>query len=270
MLKPMPSCRRSRDIIRSASKSRSRCLLPILVALTWTILVGPIPTVSADEALTPIASINDSLTNQVIAIQAAISAVRVPSGGRAPYIVSLTESNATVPLVYWSDMQAQLATKIGVGNVIHAKVKVKLYRGHVELQISGPDAIDLVSAAPPSVTSTGTPPEATVSPSPSAVTTPPAAPVPAVIGQIKEDWVGRTVVISGTISGIDNGDKSRRLSLQDRTGEIQVVLGENELTGLPVDRLVPGRALTITGPVKLLDGKPAVIPELAGAVALAP
>jgi DNA/RNA endonuclease YhcR with UshA esterase domain len=60
------------------------------------------------------------------------------------------------------------------------------------------------------------------------------------------------------------------LSLQDRTGEIQVVLGETELTGLPVDRLVPGRALTITGPVKLLDGKPAVIPELAGAVTLTP
>src|SRR5579863_2199658 len=143
MLKPTPHWHRSRDAIRSASKSRPLCLLPIFVALAWTILVGPVPTVSAEDTLTPIGSINDSLTNQVITLQAAISAVRVPSGGRAPYIVSLTEGNATVPLVYWSDMQAQLATKIGVGNVIHAKVKVKLYRGHVELQISGPDAIDL-------------------------------------------------------------------------------------------------------------------------------
>lgn len=270
MLKPIPYCRRSGGKISSATKSRSRCLLTIFVALIWTILVGPVSTTSAEEALTPIASINDSLTNQVISIQAAISAVRVPAGGRAPYIVSLSESNATVPLVYWSDMQAQLATKIGVGNVIHAKVKVKLYRGHVELQISGPDAIDLVSAAPQTGSPTNSPTDATASPSPYVAPTPPQAPAPAVIGQIKEDWVGRTVVISGTISGIDSGDKSRRLSLQDRTGEIQVVLGDTELAGLPVDRLVPGRALTITGPVKLLDGKPAVIPEQAGAVTLTP
>ena len=82
--------------------------------------------------------------------------------------------------------------------------------------------------------------------------------------------MGRTVVISGTISGSDNGDKSRRLSIQDATGEIQVVLGESELTSLHADQLVPGRVLTITGPVKLLDGKPAVVPKAASSVTLAP
>ena len=82
--------------------------------------------------------------------------------------------------------------------------------------------------------------------------------------------MGRTVVFSGTISGTDNGDKSRRLSIQDATGEIQVVLAERELTGLHVDQLAPGRVVTITGPVKLLDGKLVVVPEAASAVMLAP
>ena len=82
--------------------------------------------------------------------------------------------------------------------------------------------------------------------------------------------MGRAVVISGTVSGSDNGDKNRRLSFQDATGEIQVVLGEKVLTGLHIGQLMPGLALTITGPVKLLDGKLAVIPESAGAVTLTP
>jgi len=245
---------------------RPHWLLPIFVALAWTNLVALVPTLSAEETLTPIESINADLTNQAITVQAVISAIRESTGAHSPYIVSLTESNATVPLVYWPDMQPQLAAKVKVGNVIHAKVKVKLYRGHPELQISGPDAIDLVSAAAPSDASTNPAPEAAATPSPSTPTTPPPAPVQTVIGKIKEDWVGRVVVISGTISGIDSRDKSRRLSLQDATGEIQVVLSENQLAGLHADRLVPGRVLTITGPVKLLDGKPVVIPQAAGAV----
>jgi DNA/RNA endonuclease YhcR with UshA esterase domain len=269
MLKPTLDCHRSHDRITSVENLRPCWLLPIFVAIAWTNLVGPVPTLSAEETLTPIASINLSLTNQVIAVQAVVSAIREPSGGRAPYIVSLTESNATVPLVYWSDMQPKLAAKVKVGNLIHAKVNVKLYRGHPELQISGPDAIDLVSAAPPSAASTNSPVGASASPSPATAPTPTSAPVQTVIGEIKDDWVGRVVVISGTISGIDNGDKSRRLRIQDATGEIQVVLSENQLTGLPIDQLVPGRVLTITGPVKLLDGKRGIVPEAAGAVTLA-
>ena len=269
MLKSNLGCHRSPDKITSAEKSPPRWLLPIFVAIAWTNLVGPVPTLLAEEPLTPIASIDVSLTNQAITVQAIVSAIREPSGGHAPYIVSLTESNSTVPLVYWSNMQPQLAAKVKVGNLIRAKVNVKLYRNHPELQISSPDAIDLVSAAP-SATSTNAPTEATAASAPSAAAAPPPAAVQTVIGKIKEDWVGRTVVISGTISGSDNGDKSRRLSIQDATGEIQVVLGESELTRLHADQLVPGRVLTITAPVKLLDGKPAVVPEAASFVTLAP
>jgi DNA/RNA endonuclease YhcR with UshA esterase domain len=269
MLKPEFNGQHSDDRIISAENLRRRWLLPIFVAIAWTILVGFAPTLSAEETLTPLASINPSLTNQAIIVQAVVSAIREPSGGGAPYIVTLTGDKATVPLVYWPDMQPPLATKVKFGNVIRAKVKVKLYRGHVELQISGPDAIDLVSASPPSAAPTNAPAEGSTSPSPSAAAPSSPAPEQTVIGKIKEDWVGRVVVISGTISGSDNGDKSRRLSIQDRTGEIQVILSESQLTGLPIDKLVPGRVLTITGPVKLLDGKPAVIPEVAGAVTLA-
>ena len=266
MLKPMLDWRRFPGRITSVGDLRPPWLLPIFVAIVWTNLAVLVPPLSAEEALTPIPRINLSVTNQTVTVQAVVSAIREPSGGGAPYIVSLTQGNATVPLIYWSNMQPELATKVKVGNLIRAKVTVKLYRGTLELQISGPDAIDLVSAASTAAVSTNPPPQATTSPAPSATATPPPALPQTLIGKIKEDWVGRIVVISGTISGIDNDNKSCRLSIQDGTGEIQVVLGENELTGLHVDQLLPGRVLTITGPVKLLDGKRAIVPEAAGAV----
>lgn len=91
-----------------------------------------------------------------------------------------------------------------------------------------------------------------------------------VIRKIKEDWVDRVVVISGTISGSAKIDKGQRLSVQDATGEIQVVLGEKALAGLVVAELQPGRVLTVIGPVKAYEGKPAIVLETPGAVALAP
>jgi DNA/RNA endonuclease YhcR with UshA esterase domain len=266
MLKSMPDCRQSLGIT-SVDVLRLRWLVLIFVAVAWTNLAVVVPALSAEEPITPIAGINPSLVDHAITVQAVVSAIQEPAGGGAPYVVSLTQGRATIPLVYWPDMQPQLAAKMKIGNLIRAKVTVKLYRNHLELQISGPDAIDLVnttSTPPPASTNVST--EAATPPPPAAVSTPPPTAMQTVIGKIKDDWVGRVVVISGTISGIDTGDKSRRLSIQDATGEIQVVLSESQLASLHVDQLVPGRVLTITGPVKLLEGKRTITPETPGAV----
>ncbi|HTS19409.1 MAG TPA: OB-fold nucleic acid binding domain-containing protein [Verrucomicrobiae bacterium] len=227
------------------------------------------------------------MTNRTVHVEATISAIREPSGnGRIPYVVSLTEGGTTIPLVYWPEIQPELTAKIRVGNVIQVKAKVAAYRGRLELVISRAESVELVSAPPEassSANSTPAPTTAPPTPTASAAPTPSPAPPPTppsatsstpaertLIGKIKEDWVGRNVAILGTISGIDNGVKSRHLSVQDRTGEIEVVLDDQVLGGLEVNRLVPGRALTITGPVKLVDGKLVIVPEGASAVTMSP
>jgi exonuclease VII large subunit len=215
---------------------------------------------AADVTLTPIAKITKALTNQQITVQAVISSIRPPTSDRAPYVVTLTEGGASTPLVFWSDMQAQLGSKINTGNVIRARVTVSTFRDQIQLRFRGADAIEVVSAVP--AVPPATPPVAPP-------TTPPVPPTPTTIGKIKGDWADRVVIISGTISGSDKIDKGQRLSVQDATGEIQVVLGEKALTGLAVTELQPGRALTVTGPVKISEGKPAIIPEAPGAVKLA-
>jgi hypothetical protein len=248
----------------SAEQPGCRWFLPIFVAIVCTNLVSPAPALAADGAksavnpkvnepartnapaaeavLTPIASITKSLTNHEVTVQATVSGVREPRSERAPYTVTLTEGDASIPLVYWSDMQPQLGPKAKTGNLVRAKVTVGVYRDNLQLRIHDPNALDVVGVAPTAT----------------------------VIGKIKADWVDRAVIISGTISGSEATDKGRQVKVQDATGEIPVVLEEKVLSGLAAAELLPGRALTVTGPVKLYDGKPAVVPEAAGAVKLKP
>ena len=244
-----------------------RWLLSLFVALLCTNMAKPAATLAIDASLTPIGSITKALTNHDVTVQAVISNVREPRSDRAPYTVSLTQDGATLPLVYWPDMQPQLASKVKTGNVIRVKASVSVYRDTLQLRLRSATALDVVSAA--AVAETTTNATTTLPPAASAAspTTPPAA---TVIGAIKADWADRVVIISGTISASDNIDKAQRLSVQDATGEIQVVLGEKVLSGLLPAEFQPGRTITITGPVKLENGKPTIVPEAAGAVKLAP
>lgn len=247
-------------------------LLSLFVGLLCTNMTKPAAAVTNNAALTPIGTISKSLTNHTVTVQALISNVREPSSARAPYTVSLTEDGATVPLVYWSDMQPQLEPKVKVGNLIRVRAQVSLYRDTLQLRLRNPDTFEVITETTNSATSaTGA---TTTAPAPLPPTTPTASPTatPAatVIGAIKADWVDRVVIISGTIATSDSIDKTQRLGVQDATGQIQVVLGEKALSGLSAADLQPGRVVTVTGPVKLENGTRQVVPDTAGAVKIAP
>jgi DNA/RNA endonuclease YhcR with UshA esterase domain len=267
----------------AAEKSGYRWVLPIVIAILCASRVGPTPAVASEEPLTPIAGINKSLQNQEVVVQAVISAINEPQNG-APYYVTLAQGGATVSLIYWPDMQAQLGSKVKVGNVVRVKATVGSYRDRLQLRIRDPSAVEVVSGvagattnAAPVATAT---PRATATPgataTPRATATPVATPAPqvpsteTVIGKISADWVDRAVIISGTVSDFRTAGKSWQLKVQDRTGEIPVVLGEKALVGLAFTELRPGWVVAITGPVKVYEGKPAVVPEVAGAVKVTP
>lgn len=263
---------RSQTRLTSAESPGFRWLLPIFVGVLFTNLVAPAPVWAADAPLTSIVDISKSLTNHQVSVQAVISSISEPRSERAPYTVMLTESNAAIPLVYWSDLQPQLGPKVKVGNLIRANVTVSVYRDRLQLRIRNADAVQVISVASPATNAVpgsqaATPPPAVPTASP---VVPPTPPTKAVIGKIKADWVDRVVIISGTISGFDSTNKVRQLKVQDATGEISVVLEEKVLSGLAVADLQLGRALAVTGPVKLYEGNLAVVPEAASAVKLSP
>jgi len=239
-----------------------RWLLALFVGLLCTNMANPAAALANDVSLTPIGSITKSMIDHDVTVQAVISSVREPSAARAPYIISLTEGGATLPLVYWSDMQPQLASKVKVGNPVRVTATVGVYHDQLQLHLR-----DAASLAVVSDTTTSAPAAATDAQAAVSLTMPPAA---TVIGAIKADWVDRVVIISGTVAASENIDKTQRLSVQDATGEIQVVLGEKALSGLSAAEFQPGRVITITGPVKLENGTRTIVPNTAGAVKLAP
>jgi DNA/RNA endonuclease YhcR with UshA esterase domain len=103
---------------------------------------GPseIPGTVSLEGITP------SMLGQDVTVQATITEIREPRSERAPYLVTLTENNAHIPLVYWSDMQPQLKDKIKVGNQVRLKGQVSEYRNALQLKLHSAADLTVVSA----------------------------------------------------------------------------------------------------------------------------
>jgi len=249
-----PDCPGSREGL-AAEKSECRWFLPIFVAILCTNLAGPAPALANEGPLTPIAGISKSLAYQEITVQAVIASISPPHGG-GPYTVTLSQGGATIPLIYWPDLQPQLGPKLTVGKLVRAKVKVGIYQDRLQLNIRNADAIEVANNGAFGTTN--------------AAPAPGSPPTETVIGKIKTDWVDRAVIIFGTISDSETTGIGWQLKVQDATGEIPVVLGEKTLPGLTVAELQPGRVVTVTGAVKVYDGKPVLVPDVAGAVKLTP
>lgn len=279
-----PDCLRSRNGLATGSPGH-RWLLPVFVAILCVNLTGQAPVLASDEHLTPIASISKSLVGQEMTVQAVVGGVSRPREA-GPYYVALTQGGATIPLIYWPSMQDQLGPKVKPGNLVRAKVKVGIYQNQLQLRIGDPDALAVVSSvaggatptaapaatAPVATAPTRTTPAATapMATAPAATTPPQPAPTETVIGRIKPDWADRAVIISGTVSDSKTTGTGWQLKVQDATGEIPVVLGEKTMAGLAVAEVQPGWVVTVTGPVKVYEGKPAVVPGMAGAVKITP
>ena len=125
-------------------KHHSQWLLSLFVGLLCTNMAKPAAAQANGTSLTPVHSITKSMIDQEVAVQAVISSVREPSAARAPYIVSLTEGGATLPLVYWPDMQPQLAAKVKVGNPVRVTATVSVYHDQLQLRLRNADALAVV------------------------------------------------------------------------------------------------------------------------------
>src|ERR1700722_3366904 len=112
---------------------RKSWLLSLFVGLLCTNMANPVAAVANDASLTPIASITKALTNHEVTVQAVISNIREPSSAHAPYNVGLTEDTATLPLIFWPDLQTQLGSKLKMGNVVRVTCLVSVYRDTLQL-----------------------------------------------------------------------------------------------------------------------------------------
>lgn len=220
----------------------------------------PKPTRSApatSSTTTRLADIGSANMGQDVTVEATITDVREPRSERAPFIVTLTQGSANVPMVFWSDLHASIAGKIRVGNTVRVKAQVSEYRGTTQLKLRNAGDIHFVGAGGSS--------DATIGESDRS---PRAASGPAGIGGITEAMANSTVTIAGRITSSDSIGKGQRLRVRDDSGEIQVILWDNVLSRLSAADLVTGRSITVTGRVKLYRGSVEVVPDSAEGVDL--
>ena len=238
---------------------------------------GAITTDSAGSAtrsaVIPIASIDRSMTNREVIVEAMVTSVRTPSSGHAPYMASLSQDDATIPLVFWSDILPpdilpQLISKVKTGNLVRAKVAVGEYRNHLQVRLLSAANLEVIS--PAAVAARQSPRTSAEPIAESPVTDSKAISTNArtAIGKVKSDWVDRVVTISGTIASIDSIGGGLRLDVQDGTGGIQVIVWDYMLSGISETEFRRGRVITVTGPIRLYRDRIEVAPEKAGDVKL--
>ncbi len=216
-------------------------------------------------AATGVGDINQSMTGQDVTVQATITDVREPRSERAPFTVTLTQGDAHIPLVFWSDTQKTIADKIRVGNVVRVKAQVGEHRGALQIKLRNAGDIEVVGTEKSGDSSGGS----TSSESAPAAEAPAAAENKggsATINSITEAAVNNTVTIAGRIASSDSMGKGQRLRVQDDSGEIQVILWDNVLSKVSASDLQAGRNITVTGRVKSYRGKLEVVPDSADGV----
>jgi len=85
------------------------------------------------------------------------------------------------------------------------------------------------------------------------------------IGEIDSSYVGRTVNITGKVTGMVTSNGNVFFDLKDKTGEIKVVLWKDtiellELGGMKVNAIENENEINIVGNVQLYKGELEVIP----------
>jgi DNA/RNA endonuclease YhcR with UshA esterase domain len=104
-------------------------------------------------ASTPVAAITSAMLDKDVTVQATITEIREPHSDKAPFIVTLAQDNARIPLVFWSDLQTQIKVQLKVGNVVRVKAQVTEHRGTLEIKLRNATDLTVVTAATPPATS---------------------------------------------------------------------------------------------------------------------
>lgn len=85
------------------------------------------------------------------------------------------------------------------------------------------------------------------------------------IGDIDDDWAGRTVNVSGMVKDFHMYKGHIFFNLEDSSGDIKVVLWKDtiellEIKGVDVNRIRNGAGISIVGYVEIYEGDTEIIP----------
>jgi DNA/RNA endonuclease YhcR with UshA esterase domain len=110
--------------------------------------VEPTPAAPAAAApgTTPLARVTAALLGKEVTVEASVTQITEPRSERAPYTVTLTQGDAHLPLVYWSETQKQLKAQPKAGDRVRVTAQVSEYRGTLQLRLSDAAGLTVLPA----------------------------------------------------------------------------------------------------------------------------
>ena len=187
---------------------------------------------------TPVSSVTMQMLNQEIFIQGMIANYRSPWNERAPHIVTVKEGDAELPVVFWSDVHAQLANPEALvpGTSVQIFGRVSQHQGQLQLRVSTAEALRLTPAAGAASNAGGSGFRGR----------------PVAIGEIAPSMLEQTVSFRGQAVQVRAGEGTRptMVTVEDATGAITVVYWSDVADRLDASRTPQqGGVYLITGTV---------------------
>ncbi len=198
-----------------------------------------------------IGKVSSALVDQPVLVQGEVLRVYSPRpGSQAPYSVVLRDGEALVRLSAFASVFEQVPAAVRAALVPGATVQVRAlvdeYRERVQLQLARGSDLTLVKPAPSGGAPAGDA----------------AAPPPRPLAEINAQEVGGTVTVAGVVTAERDFAKGKLFTLQDGTGQIDILLWRPTLEKLPAQAVpAAGWKVNVTGRLDRYRDRLEVIPS---------
>lgn len=183
--------------------------------------------------------------------------------------VILDDGSGAITLLVWKDLLEQLANADQVASGAHIQIVGKLsqYRGDLEITPSRAGDIQVVMLMALQDATPGATPDA--SPTATPTRTPTPAPVQRTIGSLSGADENRIIIVSGRITKTTNFSQGVRLTLDDGTGTITLILFSDVLSNVKNSiGLTTNARVQATGKVNIFNRALEIVPSKGSDVVL--
>lgn len=194
-----------------------------------------------------LADITPAQKGDQVSVIGVLNEVSVPPGGsKAPYVLTLEEDGTELAVIFWDKVFQGLERKLPTpGKMISARGRVEVYKDTVQLKVW--EAADLRTVE-----------EAEV----------PARILTSSLGRIADitaEQKGEVFTVIGTLGEPRSIRGGVIYPLADDSGEILLLLWDEQVSGEERDALESGVRVRVTAPLVVYKGKLELVPENAGA-----
>lgn len=192
-----------------------------------------------------LADITRAQDGELVTVTGTLKTIGIPRpGSNAPYVLTLEEDGAELPIIFWDDVFEGLERKLPLpGSLVSARGRVDVYQGTVQIKVR--EAGDLRVPAHESSGLNAVPPVRR-------------------IAEISAAQKGEMVTVDGILGEPKSISGGVIYPITDESGEMKVLFWDKQVSGEERDALESGAHLRVTAPLVVYKGTLELVPADAG------